>query len=259
MRWLTLIALGALAAFSALNWRAQLRTQQQLDSLNATLAERPNPAPAAPPPAAPTPEPGAVPRELSHVTLPPYVIEAPDLLKVEAAVKNATTGALDRLPVQALSGTFLVRPDGTIGLGWWGTADVAGLTTEQAAGAIRKQLTKFAAANDAAALPAGELVVTVDVATSNSKFYYVVTDFAGDGEQVARLPCFGNETVLDAVAQVGGAAEAAKRSVRVVRPRANGAGDEVLPVDWAAITQRGVTTTNYQIRTGDRVYVTASK
>ena len=40
MRWLIFLAVGAVAVFSVLNWRAQLQTQQRLDALSATLAER---------------------------------------------------------------------------------------------------------------------------------------------------------------------------------------------------------------------------
>ena len=93
MRWfrnaLMLSAALAAAVFSALNWRAQLQTQQKLDVIVAALAERPvvAPAPAAlAPQPVQIPEPGAVPRELDKITLPPYVIEAPDVLTIEVVV-----------------------------------------------------------------------------------------------------------------------------------------------------------------------------
>jgi polysaccharide export outer membrane protein len=34
---------------------------------------------------------------------------------------------------------------------------------------------------------------------------------------------------------------------------------QILPVDWAAITQGGSTATNYQIFPGDRIYLKADK
>ena len=34
-------------------------------------------------------------------------------------------------------------------------------------------------------------------------------------------------------------------------------GDKILPVDWAAVTKRGRTETNYQLFPGDRLYVSA--
>ncbi len=36
---------------------------------------------------------------------------------------------------------------------------------------------------------------------------------------------------------------------------ANSGHDQILPVDWAAITRNGSTATNYQLLPGDRVYV----
>lgn len=53
----------------------------------------------------------------------PYVIEPPDLLIVEV---------LEALPGKPITGERLVRPDGTISLGFYGTIHVRGLTLEQA-------------------------------------------------------------------------------------------------------------------------------
>src|SRR5262245_61203553 len=106
MRRLIFSALLALVALSALNWRAQLQTQQKLDALAASLAERSAPvvlppAPQAPAPVpAPAPEAGTVPRELSNIKLPPYVIEAPDVLTIEAALKDPKVGTANRLAKQ---------------------------------------------------------------------------------------------------------------------------------------------------------------
>ena len=36
-------------------------------------------------------------------------------------------------------------------------------------------------------------------------------------------------------------------------------GDQLLPVDWLAITQRGDATTNYQLLPGDRLFVSEDK
>jgi polysaccharide export outer membrane protein len=243
-----LAALLAPSTLLALVWRGQLDTQRKLDALAAAVAERQTPLPAAPQPTHP-PAPGAVPIELSlgKSPRPPYVIEAPDILTIEAEVKDATTGAVTRLPEQPISGTFIVRPDGTVSLGVWGAVSVSGLTTEQATAAIRKQLTTFAEK-----WPAGSPVVTVNV-QSNSKFYYIITDSAG-GEQVVRVPYTGSETVLDAVANVGGLSGGiGGRKMWISRP--GGASDQVLPIDWKAITQSGVTATNYQLFPGDRLHV----
>ncbi len=250
-------AVAAVVALLAANWRAQLRTQEKLDALLASLAERQSaPAPAAPPePAAPVvvvPPAGQVPRELNRFTPPPYVIEAPDVLVIEAVLKDPKTGKVDRLPTQPISGPFLVRPDGTVGLGVWGPVPVSGLTLDHASATIRKQLAEYKSPE----LAPKNLVVVVDVLAYNSKAYYVITDAPGGGEQVTRLPLTGNETVLDAVANVEGlAAVAGKKSIRIARKSASGP-HQLLPIDWKAIAQHGVTTTNYQILPGDRLYAT---
>jgi protein involved in polysaccharide export with SLBB domain len=99
--------------------------------------------------------------------------------------------------------------------------------------------------------------VSVDVFAYNSKVYYVIFDGAGYGMQVFRLPITGNETVLDAVSRVNGlAAVASKRRLWLARPSpANCGTNQVMPIDWNAITQSGSTATNYQIFPGDRIYV----
>lgn len=159
----------------------------------------------------------------------------------EVSVALAQAGALP--PV---AGSYPVRPDGTIGLGAYGDVYVNGLTRAQAKRAIEAHLWAFLAGPE----------VSVDVSASHSKSYYVITDSPVAGEQVVRLPHRGNETVLDAVAHVGGLAAAPGKTVWVARPAPPEAGgDTVLPVDWCGITRKGRTGTNYQLLPGDRVFV----
>lgn len=150
---------------------------------------------------------------------------------------------------QHISGEHLVRPDGTVSLGIYGSVYVSGQTLNDARRSIENHLS--------AHLESPE--VTVDVLAYNSKVYYVVTDGAGYGEQVFRFPCTGNETVLDAVAQINGLpAVASKKHIWVARPAPAGQGyEQVMAVDWDSIVRGGQTGTNYQILPGDRVYVRA--
>ena len=98
--------------------------------------------------------------------------------------------------------------------------------------------------------------MSVDVYAYNSKFYYVITDFAGAGEQVARLPHTGNETVLDAISLIGGLSAVSSRKIWVARPAPTECGhDQILPVDWCGITRRGEVKTNYQVMPFDRLYI----
>src|SRR5262249_11471295 len=146
-------------------------------------AEMPGPAPVCV-----GPDGRSVPRECAAVSLPPYIIHPPDILLVEA------TRSLRDQPIR---GQHLVRPDGTLGLGIYGAAYVAGLTLEQAKGVIAYQISQRVQDFDARDL-------AVDVLAYNSKVYYVITDGGGFGEQVYRLPVTGYETVLDAVGQISG-------------------------------------------------------
>jgi polysaccharide biosynthesis/export protein len=76
-------------------------------------------------------------------------------------------------------------------------------------------------------------------------------------ERAMRTPLVGSVCILDAV-------EALKRSPRdlarmdlwIVR-RAESGKLSVLRVDWAAITQSGMTSTNYEMLAGDRLFLQA--
>ena len=261
-----------------------------------------------------------VPKELNKVSLPPYVVETPDVLQIDAirviplppyrlepldvlylsaendfegarlaglypvdpdgtinmgpryggsvrvadltteeaqkiieakvrafAPKAVVTASLAQSRgVQQISGQHIVRPDGTVGLGAYGSVYVAGLSLAQVKQAIEAHLSKYLYRPE----------VAVDVFAYNSKFYYVITDFAGSGEQVTRLPHTGNETVLDAVSLIGGLSAVSSKHIWVARPAPTECGnDQILPVDWCGITRKGQVKTNYQIMPSDRVYI----
>ncbi|HLJ96953.1 MAG TPA: polysaccharide biosynthesis/export family protein [Gemmataceae bacterium] len=169
----------------------------------------------------------------------------PDYPKVEVSVSLYQSRAF-----QFIRGEHLVRPDGTISLGTYGSVYVTGMTLDEAKKAVETQLGKFLLTPE----------VSLDVLAYNSKIYYVITDGGGNGEAVVFLPITGNETVLDALGKVGGlAAQASKKRIWIARPAPANAncGDQILPVDWNAIVQCGKTATNYQILPGDRIYIKA--
>jgi polysaccharide export outer membrane protein len=262
-----------------------------------------------------------VPKELNKVSLPPYVLETPDIVMIDAVrviplppyrvepldvlyivgknvfesdpinglypidpdgtinlgpayggqarVADLTTEDIQRMlqakirqfakgaeitvslaqsrGVQQISGQHLLRPDGTVGLGNYGSVYIAGMTIAQAKAAIEAHLAKYLYKPE----------VTIDVYAFNSKFYYVITDFAGAGQQVARLPHTGNETVLDAVSNIGGLSAVSSKKMWVARPAPTdcSAPDQILPVDWCGITQKGQVKTNFQLLPGDRVFI----
>lgn len=151
---------------------------------------------------------------------------------------------------QFIAGPHLVRPDGTVGLGVYGSVYVTGMTLQQARTAVEQHLSQHIHRPE----------VSVDVLAYNSKVYYVITDGGGAGEQVYRIPSTGNETVLDAIAGVNGLPTvASKASIWIARPSPEQcAPDQILKVDWHAIAEGAQTSTNYQMLPGDRLYVKAS-
>jgi polysaccharide biosynthesis/export protein len=212
--------------------------------------------------------PADVPTELNMVTLPPYAIGSPDVLLISVyALPREKNGPAAVIGPQPIDGNHLVRPDGTVNLGIWGDVSVAGLTTEQAREAIRRHVYNVMRTHPQADRwftqvdDPSKLLVAVDVATYNSKAYYVITDGAGFGEQMYRFPIQGYETVLDALANINGLpAVASKAHVWVARRTPNcNQPEQILPVDYIGLTQHGITATNYQILPGDRVYVRADK
>ncbi len=94
----------------------------------------------------------ALPRELDKASMPEYIVEPPDVIFVEA---------LNTLPTQPLGGEKLVRPDGTINLGYYGDLHVAGLTLSEIEAKIEERLKHYV----------NNPRVHVDVAAFNSKVF----------------------------------------------------------------------------------------
>jgi len=195
----------------------------------------------------------ARPISAKKVPLPAYIVEPPDMIVVEV---------LGTRPGSPIAGERLVRPDGTISLGYYGELYVSGLTTQQIKEKVvihlRKHLTDQALGlvreengRQIEVEPGDSARVFVDVSSYNSKVYYVQGEVGSPG----RLPCTGNDTVLDAITYAGGLVPTANpTNIRLVRPAPPGArGEQVLPVDLAAIVDKGDSTTNYQLMPNDRL------
>lgn len=152
---------------------------------------------------------------------------------------------------QPITGEHLVRPDGTVSLGIYGSVYVSGSTLSSARQAIERHLSGHL----------NQPKVYIDVLAYNSKVFYIVTEGGGAGEQVFRFPCTGNETVLDALSQINGLPTvASKKDIWIARPAPPDVGyEQILPVDWNGIVRGGQAKTNYQLLPGDRLYVQADK
>jgi polysaccharide export outer membrane protein len=275
-----------------------------------------NPYPVTPPDASPQ---STVPRELEKISLPPYVIEPPDILMINAVkvvpkpphkiepfdgLLIRVLGALPDQPIadafsvdpegkvdlgpsygrvqvvgltideaqsaiqrhlsqvleqpqvsvslafssgaQQIQGEHLVGPDGRVNLGTYGSVYVSGSTLEEAKKAVEKQLSNYL----------DDPQVVVDIFAYNSKKYYIITQGAGFGDNVDEAPITGNETVLDAIAHIGGLSQLSSTKIWIARPAPNGVGcEQILPVNWEDISQGASTATNYQIMPGDRLFI----
>jgi polysaccharide export outer membrane protein len=147
---------------------------------------------------------------------------------------------------QQIVGEHMVGPDGTVNLGTYGVVDITGLTIDEARAALENHLS--------ARLESPKL--SVDIFAYNSKVYHVIMESVGQGDRVFELPVTGKETVLNAVAKIGGISQMSSRNMWIARPTpSSSACVQILPVDWKEITRSGSTKTNYQILPGDRLFI----
>ena len=185
------------------------------------------------------------PGEMRKVSQSPYVIEPPDELEITA---------IPPLPyARASSLAFVVQSDGFVDLGEFGEVYVYGLTLTEAEERIAAQVNDAARAQQPATKE--KFRVSVRLASSQSKYYYVLGTVANQG----RFKAGSNDTVLDAILQAGLKSNSLPEKAYLVRPHALGGEDQVYKVDWFGIKDRGDTLTNYQLFPGDRVVVPGTK
>src|SRR3989304_838997 len=103
----------------------------------------------------PSPQ-SSAPRELDMVSLPPYVIEPPDILMINAVkivpkpphkiepFDGLLIRVLGALPDQPIADAYVVDPEGKIDLGpSYGKVQVVNLTTDEAQAAIQQHLSQI--------------------------------------------------------------------------------------------------------------------
>jgi protein involved in polysaccharide export with SLBB domain len=185
----------------------------------------------------------------------PYIIEPPDLIIVEI---------LEALPGRPITGERLVRPDGTISLGFYGDVHVRGLTVRQAKEKIALHMRTFITDEALGFLemdekgewlavePKDTNRIFVDVTAYNSKNYFV----QGDTAKVGKLPYTGKETVLDALQYSGGFLPSADpHNIRLIRPGRGGKPARVYQIDYEVIADRADKTRNLQLFPDDRLII----
>jgi polysaccharide export outer membrane protein len=167
------------------------------------------------------------------------------LARPEVSIQLARASGL-----QPITGPYLVGPDGTINLRQYGALRVSGKTLTEVKLMLERHLSAWLDSPEA----------SVEVASYNSKVYYIITQGTGQDDNVVRVPITGNETVLDAISQVQGISQVSSKDIWIARPAPAGYGcEQQLPVDWDAITRGASTATNYQILPGDRVFIASDR
>ena len=146
--------------------------------------------------------------------------------------------------VQQITGEHLVGPDGTVNLGTYGSAYVAGMMLAEAKEAVERHLSKYL----------DDPEVVIDMFAYNSNVYYIITESTGASDQLVRMPFKEGETVLVAIARINGLTEVSSKEIWIARP-SQGECDVILPVNWTDITRGASTATNYSIQPGDRIYI----
>jgi protein involved in polysaccharide export with SLBB domain len=176
--------------------------------------------------------------------------------EAEGAVQNELIEEVGKVPVsvtlhtgmntQQIGGQHLVRADGCVDLGDFGFVDVSGMTPGKARAAIEKKLSERLESPE----------VTVEVLAINSKVYYIIEQHTGSGDEVARQRITGRETVMDAVAALGGIAKGSTPRMWISRPAADGKGvEKTLPINWRELANGDSTATNYELRPCDRLFI----
>lgn len=145
--------------------------------------------------------------------------------------------------MQPVNGQYQIGTDGCVNLRYYGSVHVAGKTLMETKLALEDHLSHWL----------NSPMVSIDTVAYNSKSYYVITEGAGSGDSVRKMPITGNETVLDAIANIGGIPQISNQKMWIARPvPGDNACVQMIPVDWKAVCA-GATATNYQIFPNDRI------
>jgi protein involved in polysaccharide export with SLBB domain len=178
--------------------------------------------------------PAPLPRELSKVPLDSYIVEPGDGLLILPSELDSPV----RLPSDQT-----ILPDGTIDLGKYGRPMVAGKTVPEIEAVVNEMVARKT--KDAGS-------INVRLVNRVSKVYYVL----GEVNSPGAFPLQGRETVLDGIIAAGNLnGGASKKNIILVRPSHPEGCRTVLAICYPEIVQLGDTSTNYQLRPGDRIYV----
>jgi protein involved in polysaccharide export with SLBB domain len=159
-----------------------------------------------------------------------YIVRPPDSITVRAPGAPEVDGT-----------TQMVRADGKVVYGLLGEIDVAGLTTEEIAGKLKQQLSRFYV----------DPQLVVQVTNYNSQFYYIFGEVTAPGPK--RFT--GRDTLLMALSDAQPTYLAWRSQVRVTRPSAEAGERKTIIVDLDKMLNSGDLSLNVLLQDGDIIEV----
>jgi polysaccharide export outer membrane protein len=153
--------------------------------------------------------------------------------------------------VQQITDEHLVGPDGTVNLGTYGSAYVAGMTLAEAKWSIEHHLSQYL----------DDPEVAVDVFAYNSKVCYIINEATGAGDQLVRVRLKEGDTVFSVLSKISELRPGSPRDVWIIRPSPGDVGDgPILPINWNEIEREAyaddlTTTSRFKLRPGDWIHV----
>lgn len=173
----------------------------------------------------------------------PYRVKAPDILLIESKRLPSKVSGM-----QQIKGEHLVRPDGTISLGMYGSVQVEGMTLGQIKCVVENHLSPYMA----------EPQISVDVSAYNSRKVYLVLNSAGQSPQVVAMPAIPSLTAIEAIGQLEPLPpNLSSMKMWIARPTAGKVGSTIIPLNWKEITQSARCDANHLLQPGDRIYLQA--
>lgn len=198
--------------------------------------------------------PDNIPNETSKSVQVAHRVEPGDVLVVEPADFDS--------PIRFPSDQT-VQADGTIDLGQYGRVPAAGLTLDEIKQRAQTRVAAHfdsrprdvvqASYNGSASKQAGiDTSISVRLLSDESSLVYILGEVNAPGS----YPLSGRETVLDAIISAGGLTDRAnEHKVILTRPASPNEARQIYPICYQQIVQLGDTSTNYQVKPGDRIYV----
>ena len=159
-----------------------------------------------------------------------YTVNPPDAIAIHAPGAQEIDGVVQR-----------IRPDGKVSLRLLGEVHVAGLTTQEIAEKLQKQLARYYI----------EPEVVVEIAGYRSSQYFVFGEVTSPGPR----PYSGRDTLLKALSEACPTFLAWRSQIRVTRPDPETGESKTIIVDLDKMVREGNVEQNILLQPGDIIEV----